>query len=564
MEQRTCQHCQSAFPVFARDLEFYQRTQVPVPTKCPQCRFQLRLTFRNERTLYARQCALCKKPTLSVYSPQALYTVYCRECWWSDSWNPLEYGQPIDWSRPFFDQLLEVKQRTPRIALMNDATGENSDYCNHCYRLKNCYMVFDANDNENTLYSSGTYYVKDSVDCAYNDNCELCYETMYSQDCYGLQYARDAINCRDSAFIADCVGVSNSFMCVGLRNQSFCYKNKQYAEAEYQAIVQRYQLHTRAGVKQAQQEFAEFAVTIPRKFYHGVRNEDVTGDYLLSNKSVYHSFQTRASEQCSYSYGIFDTKDSYDYTVWGEAAERMYEAHACGGQASDIRFCSVVWHGQDNDYCDQCLNGPKHCFGCVSLKNEQYCILNKAYSAEEYQQLRTRLIEHMKQTGEWGNFFSPALATYAYNETMAQEFFPLTKDQAVAAGWQWQDQLPGTYDKGTLTPETMPDASAQVDESICREILTCRNCQKNYRIVQAELAFYRRLQIPLPDRCADCRHLARMQNRSPYQLWQRQCMCQQTDHTHGAAKCAEQFETAYAPDHPEIVYCDTCYQKTIY
>jgi hypothetical protein len=488
--------------------------------------------------------------------------VYCRECWWSDRWNPLDFGQAVDWSRPFFEQLRELKYRAPRIALMNDATGENSDFCNHCYRLKNCYMVFDANDNENTLYSSGTYYVKDSVDCAYNDNCELCYETMYSQDCYGLQYARDCINCRDSSLLIDCVGVSNSLMCVGLRNVSLCYKNKQYTQADYEAIVRRYRLQSRQAVAEAQREFADFALTIPRKFFHGVKNEDVSGDYLLNNKSVYHSFQTRASEQCAYSFGIFDTKDSYDYTVWGEAAERMYEAHACGGHASDIRFCSVVWHGQDNDYCDQCLNGPKHCFGCVSLKNEQYCVLNRQYSASEYQLLRQRLIEHMTVTGEWGQFFPPALATYAYNESMAQEFFPLTQVQAETGGWSWQQQLPGTYGKTTLT--TIPDELSAASDDLLQTIVACMRCQKNFRYIRAELEFYRRRSLPLPDQCPDCRHVARMQYRAPYQLWQRQCQCRQPDHVHGAQPCAQQFQTAYAPDRPEKIYCEGCYQKTIY
>lgn len=528
---KSCSHCRQAFVIPDRDQEYYQRLGVPLPTKCPSCRFQLRLSFRNERTLYQRQCALCNQVTLSVYSPDKPYVVYCRECWWSDRWNPLDYGQDIDWERPFFDQLLAVKKRAPRIALMNDATAENSDFCNHCYRLKNCYMVFDANDNENTLYSSGTYYVKDSVDCAYNDSCELCYETLYSEDCYNLNYSRDCINCRDSAYLVDCVGVSNSLLCVGLRNVQYHYKNKPVTPEEFEQLWK--QRHTLG------KEFEAFALTVPRKYFHGVRNEDVSGDYLMNNKSVYYSFQTRSSENCSYCFGIFKTKDSYDYTVWGEDAERMYEAHACGGQASDIRFCSVVWHGQDNDYCDQCLNGPKHCFGSVSLKNEQYCILNKQYTEQAYKQMRQRLIEHMTKTGEWGQFFSPALAPYAYNETMAMEFFPLTKEQALAHGWSWQDNLPGTYGKADAT----------------KHIFDCTNCHKNFKLIAPELAFYAQQSIPLPQRCPDCRHAARMQYRAPYQLWERQCMNQ---------GCSNRFQTAYSPERREIVYCEECYKQTIY
>lgn len=526
-----CSQCRQSFVITEQDQAYYQRLAVPAPTKCPSCRLQLRLTFRNERTLYSRLCSACSKGILSVYSPDKAYTVYCRECWWSDQWNPLDYGQEIDWERPFFEQFLALKNRVPRIALMNDATGENSDYCNHCYRLKNCYMVFDANDNENTLYSSGTYYVKDSVDCAYCDQCQLCYETSYSTDCYRLQYSRDCSNCRDSAYLVDCVGVSNSLLCVGLRNVEYHYKNQPITPAEFEKLwAKRHEL---------KEEFEQFALTVPRKYYHGIRNEDVSGDYINNSKSIHHSFQVRASEQCAYSDGIFDAKDCYDYTVWGEQAERMYEAHACGGQASDIRFCNIVWHGQDNDYCDQCLNGPKHCFGSVSLKNEQYCILNRQYSATEYQQLRERLIQHMTKTGEWGQFFAPALAPYAYNETMAMEWFPLTKPQALAAGWSWQDQLPGTYGKADPA----------------KQIYACVQCQKNFKLIEPELKFYNQQDIPLPQHCPDCRYAARMRHRPPHQLWDRQCM---------HAGCQNRFQTAYSPDRKEIIYCDACYKKLVY
>ena len=40
--------------------------------------------------------------------------------------------------------------------------------------------------------------------------------------------------------------------------------------------------------------------------------------------------------------------------------------------------------------------------------------------------------------------------------------------------------------------------------------------------------------------------------RLPRRLWHRKCMKE---------GCENEFETAYAPDRPEIVYCERCYQK---
>ncbi len=238
-----CKHCQQDFKIFDRDKEFYQLIGVPEPSLCPQCRFQRRLAYRNERILYQRTCDSCQQPTLAMYSEDKPYKIYCRECWWSDKFNPLEYGQEIDWSKPFFKQFFELRKKVPRIALLNDADSVNSTYTNHVYRLINCYLVTDSCDNEGLLYSNGMYFTKDCVDCSFvTDHSELCYETQFTEKSYNIKYSKDCINCRDSSFLIDCVGCSNCFMCVGLRNKSFCFKNEELSEEEYKKTIAQYQL----------------------------------------------------------------------------------------------------------------------------------------------------------------------------------------------------------------------------------------------------------------------------------------------------------------------------------
>lgn len=526
-----CAQCQQAFSVPSRDQSFYQRISVPSPTKCPQCRFQLRMSFRNERFLYQRECAMCQAPILSQYSADKPYTIYCRTCWWSDRWDPLDYARDYNPNQPFFLQFAELKKVVPRIGLLNDADSVNSDFCHRVNRMKNCYMVYDAVDNEDCLYGSGMYGNKDSIDCDYCDRVELCYDCSFCTECYGLQRSRDCLNCRDSAYLIDCIGVSNSLQCVGLRNVQYHYQNKPLTQAEFERLwTKRFELSD---------QFEQFSITIPRRFYNGVNTDDSSGDHLVNTHAVQHSFQVRDSESCSYCYGVHHAKDSYDYTIWGDQAELMYEAHACGGDTSRVMFANVVWFGHDTTYCDHCLNGAINCFGCVGLKNQQYCILNQQYAATEYTKLRDQLIDHMQQTGDWGNFFPPSVSDFCYNETVAHEFFPLTKEQAIMGGWTWQDHLPGTYGKA--------DAS--------KHIYDCIQCGKNFHLIPQELKFYEKQHIPLPQYCPDCRHDLRMRYRSPYRLWERQCM--KTD-------CSNRFHTAYSPDRKEIIYCEGCYTKAIY
>lgn len=50
--------------------------------------------------------------------------------------------------------------------------------------------------------------------------------------------------------------------------------------------------------------------------------------------------------------------------------------------------------------CIEC----EYCFGCVGLKKKKYCILNKQYSKEEYEELKGKIISDMKRSGEYGKF----------------------------------------------------------------------------------------------------------------------------------------------------------------
>ena len=117
-ETRSCQNCKQDFIIEAEDFSFYEKIKVPPPTWCPECRFQRRLLWRNERNLYHRQCELCNRNFITMYSADKPFSVYCPECWWSDKWDSLRYGRDYDFSRPFFEQFKELMLRVPRMSLI--------------------------------------------------------------------------------------------------------------------------------------------------------------------------------------------------------------------------------------------------------------------------------------------------------------------------------------------------------------------------------------------------------------------------------------------------------------
>ena len=165
----------------------------------------------------------------------------------------------------------------------------------------------------------------------------------------------------------------------------------------------------------------------------------------------------------------------------------------------------------------------------------------------------------------YGEFYPIELSPFGYNETYAPELQTITKQEAGTRGYGWQENMQRTKGKETLLPEKIPDSINEVEDSILEEVLRCTECERNYKIVQNELIFYRKLKIPVPRKCFYCRYQARLLRTKPLKLWHRTCMCKKNNHpNHLDIGCPSGFETSYAPERPEIVYCEKCYQAEVY
>jgi hypothetical protein len=64
-------------------------------------------------------------------------------------------------------------------------------------------------------------------------------------------------------------------------------------------------------------------------------------------------------------------------------------------------FSNVIWPTSSDIYYSDNLVACKNCFGCISLKNKEYCIFNKQYTKQEYEELVSKIIEKMKTNSEW-------------------------------------------------------------------------------------------------------------------------------------------------------------------
>jgi hypothetical protein len=366
-----------------------------------------------------------------------------------------------------------------------------------------------------------------------------------------------------------------------LRSQQYCIFNEKYNQEEYLEKLKEFDVGSHEAVEKIKKQAVEFWNKFPNKYMHSIQNVESTGDYVYYSKYTTNSFITTDAEHCKYCMWLIvkNNKECYDYTQFGENTELVYESAICGKNINNVIGGNRVLDSRDIAYSMFCQNNNSNLFGCVGLRGKKYCILNKQYEKEEYEELVLKIIEHMKdlpyvdkagRTYVYGDYSPTEISHFSYNETSAQEFFPLEKSEAEQQGFSWKEPKEKNY-KITIKPEDLPDNIKDVKDDITAQIIGCAHegkckeqCTTAFRIIESEFNFYKLHGLPLPRLCPNCRHHQRVLNRNPNKLWHRECMCDKQNHLHGAEKCDAQFETSYSPDGPEIVYCEKCYQQEVY
>ena len=577
-----CLNCKTSFTIESADFAFYEKMRVPPPTWCPDCRFMRRLHWRNERALFHNVCAKCNKRIISVYPPESGIVVYCRPCWWSDEWDGLDYGVDFDPSRPFFEQMRDLLHRVPLPDLFGlYTTLENSEYTNMVGHLKNCYFLTMAEWDENCSYGSNVFHCKDSLDTLMlYDESELCYETVNCHKCYKTMFSVDCEGCTDVLFSKNLTSCSDCIGCVNLNNKQYCIFNTQYTREEYHVRAKEYLPHSRTALSRTRKKAEEFWRLFPNKYIHERHSQDISGDYIYDSTATYDSFIVQDMENARYCALVLPgkTTDCYDHTHYGINASLMVETLQCGNQASSIRFSWFTIIDVMNVEYGIFNIGTKDCFGAVGIKKKQYCILNKQYSKNDYEKLRDEIIAQMNEMPyidtrgvpyRYGDFFPIDMSPFEYNISGAQEFFPLTEETALKAGYRWHTQKTSEQ-KITMKTVEIPDAWDEIPDSILEQIVECRHagscaerCSGAFKVLARDLKFYREQRLPLPSLCPNCRHYRRILRRNSHRLYRRSCMCTQEDHAHHKGPCDIIFNTSYPPDKPDIVYCKKCYRAEV-
>ncbi|MEK9166689.1 MAG: hypothetical protein AAB836_00115 [Patescibacteria group bacterium] len=527
---KNCKNCSAEFEITNDDLDFYGKIKVPEPTFCPDCRLQRRLMMRNEKNLYKRSCDFCKKSIIAFFDSDVNFPVYCTDCWWSDKWDPRSYGQDFNFNRPFFEQFKELINKVPKANLLQ-LNNENSEYNSLLAFSKNTYMSPGSYLCEGCIYVRKSQSCKDCINSNIINKCELVSNSVNCDSCYSSDYLLNCRSCSFSSYLDDCSNMQNSFMCSGVRNKNYCFKNKELTKEEFEKILAEYKMKNHEDIFS---EFMGFSSSLPKRAVVQFNCENSTGDYLYNSKNAVECFDSFDILDSKYLVECSGIKDSMDLCMHDKEIELCYEMSSGGEKNYMSKFCYCSIAAPFGEYLYSCFY-LSNSFGCDGFhsKNE-YCILNKQYSKEGYEVLVARVIEYMKTAGEYGEFFPNFISTFAYNESAAQDYFPLSKEEIISKGYVWKE----------AETAKAPSEIAALD---------CIVCKKQYRVIKQEQALYDKLNLKIPKRCSECRYKELLKWKNPRKLWTRAC-----------AKCGNKIHSSYSPERAEIVYCEACYLASVY
>lgn len=556
--EKTCIQCSSGFEITDEDLAFYEKIspefsgkkeQIPPPTLCPDCRQQRRMANKNQIYVYKGTSCVSGAGIISMFPETADVTVMDVKEWWEDRHNPLEHGEAFDESRTIFQQMRSI---FPKVPLFSRAVlaMENSDYSNNASYIKNGYLVSNASYVQDSFYCDYIFRSKDCAECTQVDECELCYDCTYCKNCYNVQSSKYSHHCSDSAFLAHCRNCTHCFGCVNLQRKEYCIFNEQLTPEEYEKRMQSLDLGSWSRRGEIATQVEAFWLRHPVPAQQMIQAEEATGNFLTNVKNVHQSFFVTEAENIRYSFNVIPrTRDCMDLHQYGDKSELLYECNVIGDTAYNILFSSECWDNVSNLlYCMFCIRSHD-CFACIGLHNKSYCILNKQYTKEEYEELVPEIITHMRKTGDWGEFFPMNLTPYAYNHTVAQSYYPLTKEKALQQGVSWYER---EIDESAqaIDASALPDGLPETDDAI---IVRSSTSGRSFKITSQEIKHYRALNVPLPRTAYDERFEKRYKKLGGIRLFGRSCV-----------HCNKPLRTTYKPDDPEIIYCKECYLGTVY
>jgi len=571
VEWKKCRASWQEFPIYQSDLEFYDKVsptfevdewfvkefleknsdvkdhfeykdgklkaKLPTPTLCQEEREAQRFAFRNENHLYRWKSSFSGNSIITSISPDKDYIVYEYKNWLWDSWTPTEI-EVENLNRKAFLNIDELLHKVP-VWDKFWSNNENSDYVHITENSKNCYMCFGSSAIENCLYVTYWNSSNNCIDCWFIENSEQCFDCIRVDHCFSLQHSEWCGWCSNSQYLFNCTNCHDCFNCSDLNNKSYCINNKQYTKEEYLKLLP-----------------ALKPIPIERKqlWLKQENSENSFWNNLFNCKNAIFLWTWSELDNVKYSSVEIWADNCYDtFTSWHSCIYTITWAY------SYFSWCLVLSINMKNSrYCINCFN-CSNCFGCVWLKDKSYCIYNKEYSKEEYNKIIPEIIAQMIRDKKWWEFFDPQLSYFWYNESMAMDYHPLTKDEALKRWYKRSDyETPAPKVEKTVLGESLPkvwcktiqEKKPEFLQKLVNYAIVCEVSKKPFRIIKQEIDFYVKHNIPLPTKHPDIRHQERFLRKDWVIM-----------HLIHCDECGEEMLSVHEKEQWKKILCEKCFYK---
>jgi hypothetical protein len=546
---KNCEHCGQNFTISEEELILYKKIDIELPTLCFFCRIKLHLSFWMFGKFRKGKSDLSGDSLITVLPENNRYPIYTLTEWYSDQWDPMDYGMDYHSAKPFFEQLQALQEKVPR-PHQGGIKNTGCDWCDDVWNSKNCYLTRSIVDCEDLFYSYRNIRVKNSIDMVVCFNCEKCFDSSDCYHSYRLFYSKHSRDCIDSCFLYDCRNCINCFMCWNLRNKSYCIENVQYSKEEYDKKIKSFQLGSYNSIQKHKKHFNEI---IKEEVVHrpnfNLKTYNSEGNYLLDCKNCHNCNTISVSEDSSSCVRGQLLKSSIDINGC-QALELSGNCSSCQPSGYALKYCnwSSARYSEYLDYCIEC----EYCFGCVGLKKKKYCILNKQYTKEKYEILREKIITDMKKRGEYGKFLPYAMSAGPFNFSTSFTYFPDTKKEDILKLGGYWENIKESHIEGMPTSE-LPDDIKDVPDNIITQALICPETGWLFNIAQNELIFYKENNIPLPRYHFDVRIKNNLKYLTVLQTYPYTCFY-----------CQKDIEAYYLPEwNYKKIACEECYKQNI-
>lgn len=557
--ERTCawkgehEHCEGEFMIEEGDIEFLRIFRSPPSRYCPTCRRMQRFVHMGVMRLFKHACKAPEhgESVLSVLPTECPFPVYDYAYYGSEAFDPFGFGKEYIKDESPLAQLASLRRVFPMPSFLNrDPSSINCEYTNGGRGSKNCYFTSGVFSSEDVWYSALVNGSKEVMTSRSIRACDTIYETLNGEHLYRAAYAYFSKDCSDCALIFDCRNCTNCFGCVNLRNKSYCIFNEQKTKEEYEAFMATKPLAHSAFQGHAERFWA-LVRSLPLNAPRNTAAENVSGVLLENSRNLFDAIDCRKAEHVRHADGALTHKDSMDILFSG-GSEQIYQSTNVGSSSSMVKFSISCKYTTDSEFVFNSKN-LTNCFMCFGLENKSFCVLNKQYTPEEYWPLVDSIKTEMLQRGEYGEHPAMFFSAQAYNFSLAGLYYPLPDEIILKLGGYIAaepDTNAGAMD--TVQAADLPDTIASIDDSILSKAILCEETGRPFRIVPAELAFYRKLGVPLPRLHPNIR-INRLYRLSPTGLrYYTEC-----------ANCRKDIQSLFDPKDGYVLYCESCYQQEV-